>query len=134
LDKVEKKVENAAWIDLDAPINKSVDSVATVSASPTVDVNQNNVSQPTVSAPVENKEVVKEDVPVTQIEKVDEVQVKQEIDSGTKQDEKEAVPAVAAVKTEINSVENNIDASVNPVAQNIQFWESESQTNNWEQK
>ena len=123
LDKVESKVESVAWIDLDASINKPVTPVAPVQAQ------QAPQAVPAQTAPVEAApveavvpEVVVPDV-VTPIVEV-KPEIKEDVKEEIKPEIKEEVPAVEAVKTEIDAVEKNENVQVNPMSEDIQFGES----------
>lgn len=113
LDKVEKKVETVAWIDLDASINRPVVAPVQEVVAPVVEsrvvVENNAVSQE--KQIVEN--IVEEKQP-EQLETSVEVKVTEDIKKSP----------VDAVKTEIASVEKNENVSVNPISENIQFGES----------
>ncbi len=113
LDKVESKMESAAWVDLDAPINKPVEQVPVASVV-------------SVAVP-ENKPVEQKIEPVVQQPVQEEIKEEQKIEQKTEETTVKIsteTPAVEAAKIEIDAVEKNENVSVNPISENIQFGES----------
>ena len=149
LDKVESKVESVAWIDLDSPINKPMANVAQV-VSPVqwqdpVVQQPVQIQVPVSAAPAEQAYSNESDSVVEEIknESIQDNSIQDNVvapmvnNESTKEVNKPdvAVPAendvkleikapIEAVKTEIESVKQNEDVSVNPISENIQFWKS----------